>query len=276
MWKNFENNCFVYISDKFKDNAIFEKIGDSNSNYSDIFAKCLIGTKKSFYIEVKEPSAQCGQFVLLPDLLKRQFRYSPNNKSNINEYSEKIIEIMNKDFDSFANAGTKGKKIEFQDCEQIFYAWILDYYKGKGVSFFITQSRRINSKYIIFRLQDFSKYFNVSASYRTKKSGSRSVPQRQRQDVLEILEHNYFIPNQNIQLDNNDIIFSFDGPINKNEFNIDNKRYLLSQIADNPNFYKVRELSDTKNQNVIFSISLKENVIEGLSEKQFIHLMSNL
>lgn len=73
---------------------------------------------------------------------------------------------MNNLFDEYLEAGTKGKEIVFDNCNNVFSTWIIDYYKNKGVKYFITNN------YIILPIERFSDYFNVSAKYRVKRSGS--------------------------------------------------------------------------------------------------------
>ncbi|WP_313018939.1 hypothetical protein [Acetoanaerobium noterae] len=60
--------------------------------------------KSLFYIEAKMPSAQSGQFVLLPDSDKKEFVFSPRNKSKIDENVQFIIDHMNKNFSKYENA----------------------------------------------------------------------------------------------------------------------------------------------------------------------------
>lgn len=50
------------------------------------------------------PSAQSGQFVLLPDSDKKEFVFSPRNKSKIDENVQFIIDHMNKNFSKYENA----------------------------------------------------------------------------------------------------------------------------------------------------------------------------
>ena len=78
--------------------------------------------------------AQCGQFVLLPDLNDQIFRYSNKNKTLENKFTDQIISYMNNYFHKFYQAGTSGINIELP--KSVFYNFILDYYQHKGVDFF--------------------------------------------------------------------------------------------------------------------------------------------
>lgn len=55
---------------------------------------------------------------------------------------------------------------------------------------------------------------------------------------------------------------------NKLSFNIDNIQYMFSQKKASIE-YTIKKLSNTKNANVIFSITLAKNVI-GISHNEFI------
>lgn len=158
-WKNFEEECTAYLNEKY--GTKFEQQGDSNSTISDILYR---GDGKTFYIEAKMPNAQCGQFVLLPDLKKSVFKYSPKNKTNENEYTRMIIDFMNINFYEFCNSGTTGSVINIQ--KSVFYNWIIKYYREKGVEFFITKD---TEDFLIFPIDQISKYFNVIAKYREKR-----------------------------------------------------------------------------------------------------------
>lgn len=245
-WKTFEEECIVYLNEKY--GCFFELKGKSNSTISDIF---FDNGRIKFYIESKMSTAQCGQFVLLPNFNSRIFEYSSKNKTKENEYTEMIINFMNKKFDDFSNAGTTGVTIEMS--QYIFYNWIINYYKEKGVEFFITKDRA--NKFIIFPISELNHYFNVSAKYREKKSGSSSLNESSKVDFKHAM-------------DKTSIEYSFNGLDIISNANIDGLRvngnkydYLLK---GNNRTYKVRKLSNTRNANVIFSIELKPY----LSKKQ--------
>ena len=108
-WQEFENSCYEHLLKEYGDFCSFEQLGKSDSTNSDI--KVTKRNKEKFFIETKDNRAQCGQFVLLPDEEKSEFVYSTRNKSNLNKYSQKIIDYMNKHFEVFAQAGTSGKDI---------------------------------------------------------------------------------------------------------------------------------------------------------------------
>ena len=97
IWEEFEKNCVDYLNKKFGSYATFVHEGGSDSTVPDILVHTK--NKKSFYIDVKHCPAQCGQFVLLPNIKTRTFEYSRLNATPINKYSEMIIKHMNDSFE---------------------------------------------------------------------------------------------------------------------------------------------------------------------------------
>ena len=63
----------------------------------------------------------------------------------------------------------------------IFANWIIQIYKDKGVKFFITNN------YTILPVERFQDYFDISAKYRTKRSGSRNVGKKNAQLVMDYI-----------------------------------------------------------------------------------------
>lgn len=94
------------------------------------------------------------------------FVFSPRNHSEPNEMTNIIINYMNHDFDRFNNAGTAGQALDIDAA--IFADWIIEHYKNKNVKYFISYDRN----YIIFPIRKFKEYFDITANYRIKKSGS--------------------------------------------------------------------------------------------------------
>ena len=141
-WQEFEHGCSVYLNSKFGRFATFNAEGGSDSTISDI--KACTSDGKSFYIEAKKSPAQCGQFVLLPDVSTKTFKYSASNATPQNAFSSAIIAHMEKSFDEYKDAGTKGKSINIENGNKIFTSWIIQYYQTKGVKFIITNNNFIN------------------------------------------------------------------------------------------------------------------------------------
>lgn len=260
-WEQFEIDCTRFLIEQFGEYATFIHQGRSDSTVPDI--KVTTKKNKQFYIEAKHSPAQCGQFVLLPNVETRKFEYSRLNSTEINEYSQAIIEHMNKNFEEFKEAGTAGKNIEFDNCQNVFNNWIIKTYKDKGVKFFITNNN------VILPIEEFAEYFNVSAKYRIKRSGSSSVGSRNIDKVTEYLKSTF----SNIELKT-----TYDKVFIYTDDNLHNQRFIIGRnefmISKRENNFEVRKLSNTFNANVIFSIEPKTNK-EGISIADFIFVLVN-
>lgn len=257
-WIEFEIECTNYLNKKFGAYAHFTHQGGADSTVSDILAETNHGN--SFYIDAKHSPAQCGQFVLLPDISSGIFKYSNQNSKRINIYAEKIINYMNTQFDGFREAGTTGKDIDMQNGSSIFSDWIIQTYKEKGTEFFITNN------YTILPIKRFNEYFDVTAKYRIKRSGSGSVGKSHLIPVLNYIEsHNYSITGSRIE--SQKLFVTSDKNLHNLRFILGKYEYMFSQRDTE---YEIRKLSNTYNANVIFSIKQIDG-IPGMSDEDFIH-----
>ena len=255
IWETFEIESTDHLNKTFGSYATFDLQGGSNSKVSDI--KVTTQKGNHFYIEAKHCPAQCGQFVLLPNIATKQFDYSPLNAVKINRYSQAIIDHMNSNFEKYKEAGTSGQEIIMKNGPDIFAAWIIQTYQNKGARFIITNNN------IIIRIEDFSKYFYVTAKYRVKRSGSDSVGKRRVCAVSTYIKNNY--PITSLTQDDKKLFITSKQYLHNSRFIIDGTEYMISKRDGN---YEIRRLSNTFNANVIFSISAKEN-ISGLSNQEF-------
>lgn len=258
-WEKFEEDCTKFLNEQFGEYASFIRQGGSDSTVLDI--KVETKKNKQFYIEAKHSPAQCGQFVLLPNIEACKFEYSRLNSTEVNEFSEKIINYMNDNFEEFKEAGTSGKNIDFEDCERVFSNWIVKTYKEKGVKFFITNND------IILSIEDFSEYFKVSAKYRIKRSGSSSVGRGNIDKVTEYLESTF--SNIEISTTSDKVFVVSNEDLHNKRFVIGKNEFMISKREDN---FEIRKLSNTFNANVIFSIELKGNKA-GISIEDFIFIL---
>ncbi len=260
VWKEFEDECTEYLTNKFGNYAEFSHLGCSDSTLPDILVKLNNG--KNFYIDVKHSPAQCGQFVLIPNIERQEFDYSSKNITPINPYSSEIINFMNSKFEIYKNAGTAGVDIKFPNSNKIFEDWIIKIYSAKDVRFFITNN------YTILPLEKISDFFDISAKYRIKRSGSCSVNKCRIDEVKKyILSKDYSI--SDIKIIQNKLFVSADNNIDKEKFVIGKYEYMF---AKKDTIYEIRQLSNTYNSNVIFSIVLKESAT-GISNKEFIQYL---
>ena len=259
-WELFEQNSTDYLNRKFKEFAVFDRRGGSDSTIPDILVKTK--TNKTFYIEAKQCPAQCGQFVLIPDISKRTFTYSADNATKPNAEANEIIGFMDRDFDSFLNAGTAGKEIIMNNGQLIFARWIVQSYKRKGVRMLITNNFKI------IDINDFADHFIISAKYRIKRSGSSSVGINAIPIVSAFIRKNY--PNiDRIIPEDKKLFVTSRTYIHDQRFLLNDYEYMFSARDDK---YEVRKLSNTFHANVIFSIDLIR-ATPGLSDKEFTDLI---
>ena len=258
-WQDFEDECTTYLNRRFKEYATFYQRGGSNSNESDI--EVITKSQKSFFIESKFCPAQCGQFVLLPNVIKRSFEYSHLNFTKLNCYSLAIIQYMNEHFDEYLNAGTAGKDINMKNGSDIFSAWIVQAYKDKGAEFIITNGN------VILPIDDLKKCFNVCARYRVKRSGSQNVGWSRIEAVSRYLKENYEL--KSIKANGEKLFVESERFIHGARFVLDGYEYMISKRGER---YELRRLSNTFNANVIFSIDLKYGA-SGLSDDEFISFL---
>lgn len=269
-WESFETQCTDYLQNKFGTYAKFERKGGSDSTIPDILVKTNTG--RDFWIEVKQSPAQCGQFVLVPDLKTKTFQYSSKNITRYNKQTEQIIEYMNQNFDEFREAGTTGKNIDIPDKTNIFSNWIIKTYGDKGVRFFITNN------YTLLPLACFSTYFDITARYRVKRSGSSHVGKNNINAVAE------YIKSQvgsaiHFRTDENKLYIISSQPLCDFSFRplrfvFNNYEYFFSLKSTTYGYeYEIRKLSNTYNLNVIFSIKYKPE-ISGITDDEFINFLN--
>lgn len=261
-WEEFEIQCTDYLNDKFSRYAKFIHQGGADSTVPDILVKTNSGS--SFYIDVKHSPAQCGQFVLLPNLESCTFKYSEQNVNRINKYAEMIMGYMNEYFEAFREAGTAGKDIDMANGSNIFSSWIIQTYRDKGAEFFITNN------YTILPIDQFSDYFDVSAKYRIKRSGSGNVGKSRIHSVIDYVESKSLDYKVTDSRTDGDKLFV------SSKCELHNKRFILRGIeymfSSRKGEYELRKLSSTYNANVIFSIKQKSKC--GLSDASFTRFLT--
>lgn len=259
-WEKFEKDCTDYLNQKFGQYAVFRHQGGADSTVADILVQAENG--ENFYIDAKNCPAQCGQFVLLPDLKSNTFKYSPKNATPFNPYAESIMNYMNSNFHTFLQAGTAGLDIQIENSRQVFSGWVIDTYQSKGVAFFIS------NQFTLVPIQQFSDYFDVTAKYRIKRSGSSQVGKSRISAVLKhIFAQDFGVAD--FRIDEGKLFISSPHDLHDRRFELQGKEYLFSRRGCE---YELRRLSNTYNANVIFSIQLRSTV--GLSDADFIRFLT--
>lgn len=245
-WRSFEEQATQYLSDHFGDIATFTHVGESNSKKPDI---CV---NNDYYIEAKSCPAQCGQFVLFPNPANKKFAYSKLNASKPNDFTLEIINHMNKNFDIFSNAGTKGVDITFTGDQYIFSQWIIAYYLQKNVRFFITNNFKI------YTISDIDKAFSIKAKFRIKRSGSSDVGYDNADRIIAYINE-YMSSINSISKSGKKLFVTATNNLDKKRINVLGDDYMFSKRDQQ---YEIRKLSSTQNANVIFSINLKPNTCD--------------
>lgn len=257
-WREFEIASTDYLKDNFGSYALFSTVGGEVATASDIYVRTACD---KYYIEAKHCPAQSGQFVLFPKNDTKTFEYSSANVMPLNRYSTAIINEMNSHFDYYKRVGTKGVDICFTNCEQVFAGWIKEMYKQKGCRFVITNNFKI------LPIDDFEKHFNITAKYRVKKSGSRAVGKTRifkLTQYIKALELNIY----DIHSNGGRLFVKSYKNIDKVIFEWNNLDFMFSKREDE---FEVRILSNTRNANVIFSLTTKAQ--KGLSADEFIKML---
>lgn len=259
VWKDFEIDCTNYLNRKFGAYAKFTHLGEEDSTRPDILVETKTG--KRFYIDAKHSPAQCGQFVLLPNIATTSFDYSPRNVNHLNAYAQIIMRHMNTDFDAFREAGTAGKDIILPNraSENVFSNWVIDTYSRKGAKFFITNN------YTLLPIERFQAYFNITAKYRIKRSGSSAVGHT-RHSMVRSYIHPTDYSIKAFRADGEKLFVTATRNIHNQRFILQGYEYMFSQRGAE---YEIRKLSNTYNANVIFSIEKKPGVA-SMPDSEFI------
>lgn len=236
-WEQFEIDCTNHLKETYKDKT-FVHNGGSDSTTSDI------KVDDDYYIEVKHTPAQCCQFVLFPE--DNHFYYSSDNKKPLNQYSARIINFMNQNYEYYSN-GNKSKAIVYNNCEFDFFGCVKEFYKIKNVKYFITNN------FILVPIDKIQDVFDITAVYRVKKSGSKNPSKSMIDKLTQYISQNY--NTNSINYDGKHFIIDSNDNLNKQVFMIDEYKYMF---AEKDNKFILRQLSNTCNSNVIFSIKLKK------------------
>lgn len=253
--EKFEKECYEYLKSKYASKtAKFIHKGGMNSTESDIGV--IKNEKIDFYIEAKDTFAQSGQFVLIPQENIEKFKFSDKNNSKQNEMTDIIIKYMNNNFYKFNNAGTAGEEIKIDT--SVFSRWIINHYKEKNVKYVISY----DENYVILPIRKFDSYFEISAIYRIKKSGSGKPAKKDREAIKEVIKKNY--PSAKFSIEEEKFLVNIENSLNLKDFKLGNYTYHFSKKLNN---FEIRRLSNTYNRNVIFSIKLiKSQDINDLKE----------
>lgn len=167
------------------------------------------------------------------------------------EASLAILAAMAEDFDKHKVPSSDELEIN----KELYYNRIIDYYVTyKQCSFFMTRESVDSGEFIVFPTVDFRDYFDVTACYRPKKSGSHNPNRKELLELPSMLQENNLSDYEFIK-DGKYLNVKFGSDVDPADLFILVGKYRLQFKCISPRVYRVTGLSSTKNANVIFSIS---------------------
>lgn len=268
-WKEYEINSCKFLNSTYSNLGFtFSNTGFSNSKESDV--SILKNNIKIGNIEAKLSPSQAGQFVICE--CGQGFEFSSKNVYPINHYTRKIIKFINNNYYKYKEPSTKGINLDCGD--DLLYNWVINHYKNNKSSDFLISSTNINSYNIIIPVEEIPKYFNISATVRNKKSGSRHLPKKLYDSCRDILFENmnkkgYSI--SNIYSNNKKYIVKLNNEANLSnndlKFYLNENELYLSDIGNNE--FAIKVCSNTNNTNIVFSLKLKNKVTSNLGIIEF-------
>lgn len=255
-WKVFENEMTSYLQEMLDNyNTIVKQYGNSDSTVSDIE---IFSNSKKFFVEVKMPVSQTSQFVV--EIKDNKFLYGNKNRYASNKYSDEIIKILNDNFELYRKVNKKGFAVPVSSLAS--FGWVISNMKNKGVEFIISVDNSNNQ--IIIPVDKISEIFNIRTILRRKKSGSRRLPKAYYDDFKERLKLRFSKYKYNLYFENKRLYLYIPINLSKSEC------YLSSDLLNNGQSYflsnkgnykyEVKITSDTNNHNIIFELSLKDNI----------------
>lgn len=257
-WEDFESEMTGYLQQMLKDyDVLVKQYGSADSTIPDIEITINSNSKK-FYVETKMPASQTSQFVV--EIKNNKFVYGSKNKFKSNQYSDEIINILNDNYNLYSKVAQTGMVVPVP--ETIAFSWIASNMKNKNVEFIISVDNDGNKK--VFSLDQFNKFFNIKTIFRRKKSGSQDLPKTYYDDFKKHLDLRFSKYKYSLNTNGKKLYLELPLDLNKNECYIDSdvlpegKRYFLSNKGNGR--YEVKITSSTNNPNIIFELSLKDNV----------------
>lgn len=278
-WIKLEKDCYRYINHEYSKFVKVTAYGELDSTKPDIHIIKKDGD--DFFVEVKSPKAQCCQFVLFANNETKKFDLSTQNKGPDSSYKDKIISYMNNNFEEYKQVDTKDidtKSITVPIEKSVLYGWVNDFHISKKVKYFLTKKQK-SKDYIIFPIDKFSNYFEISAVYRKKGSGSNEACQSNYLELLNGLKKLHIKGDLDFQFINNKLkcfFHSQDDSLCNTVIKCEKYNYTLInnehsgkalKLTSYPFIYEVRKLSTTCNPTFICEIKLKQRIKQDESDK---------
>ena len=142
---------------------------------------------------------------------------------------------------------------------------MIEHYKNKG-SLFIITSYEVDGSHSIIPINNIQQYFEIKATLRRKRSGTRSVPKKLIKNIITETSHHLKsngIKKYKFYEEENNLCLLMEEEIKlKNKIKYFNN-YFLSETENNHK-YKIKVRAKTNNINIVFSIKfLIEKVNNG-------------
>lgn len=265
-WEQLEKDCFNYLKAKYPSLKSVEAYGKSDSTKPDI--KLTNSNDEEFFIEVKSENAQCCQFVAFPNEDSEEFDFSSQNQAPFSNGCRAILDYMKNDFSKFKSVNSAGIDIEVD--KSVLYSLVQDFYAPKGVKFFITKA----DDFIVFPIEKFEDYFDISACYRKKKSGSNEVNKNQEDELTAglmsidsdaVFEFAFVGGKQRCICFSNKIKHAQRLICKDYTYQFKDNEYSSQCERAGVNAFEVRRLSNTNNPNIICTLKLK-NCVQDIED----------
>ena len=253
----FERQCARYLRKQYPNHKFTVKGGNDRS-VSDI----LVDDK--FYIECKmteHNNKTCGVqstgfgIKLIEDGDKRAFECSDTAADS--NLASQIMSYINDNIDDFVKLSEPHtSKIKLDLDQNIFAKWISDYYLKKNVEFFVTI---LNNEYSIFRNtpSNISKYLDITAYARYYSSGSKDLPESQRDEIISGLKKQLKV--SSVKQDGKKLFIKLSKDVDNVYYDVGDYKIYLSDKVCKPNEYRVMKLTCAGSPRVIFNMIAKSN-----------------
>jgi len=256
-WEVFQNQATEFLNDNFDINFAME--GGFDATTSEITARNIDQVLTT--IEAKFCPAQAGQIILLSD--GNKFTFSEKSKNTSNSFTQEIIDYLNDNYESFQ--GTNSATIPITNISySTLFKWVKKVYSDKNVEWMIASKEFCNltaDDTLLAPLNEIEKYFDISITFRRKKTGNDHIPGK---DLLDFQEEMDLVnPNYQIKRTNNRYLMTLNSKVTN--FNIGTK-YLLSMTNKECQYY-IKKKDMNTNPNVVFQLNLKDNI--EFQSKQF-------
>lgn len=249
-WEVFQNEATEFLSDYFNIHCSME--GGFDATTSEITARNTDQVLTT--IEAKFCPAQAGQIILLND--GEKFIFSQKSKNSSNVYTQEIIDYLNANYSSFQ--GTKSATIPVTTISySTLYNWVKTIYKQKNIEWMIASKEFCNltaDDTLLAPLDEIDKYFDISITFRRKKTGNDHIPGK---DLLDFQEEMDLVnPNYQIKRINNRYLMTLNSKVTN--FNIGTK-YLLSMTNKECQYY-IKKKDMNTNPNLVIQLNLKDDI----------------